>query len=157
VEAAAEPAKPKEKEKGKGKRSAARSAAKAAATEAPAAPGFSAEALGLPSGEEAVRAHLGSYRGAGKKTVDSLMERFGEGVFQALQERPDEVRELLGDRRAAGLLEQWEADYAERARIAAPVQTESPAPTKKGRSGGGAAKRGSGGGSARKRSSAKTP
>src|SRR5690606_21554126 len=45
-----------------------------------------------------------------QKTAESLYGEFGDRVFEALQNEPARVRELLGDRRAGTLLEQWEAD-----------------------------------------------
>ncbi len=78
---------------------------------APAAPpAFSAEALGLPVGAAEIQEYLGSYKGVGKKTVQSLTEAVGDDVFRVLEEDPDRVRQVLGDRRANGLLEQWAAD-----------------------------------------------
>ncbi|HEX8696028.1 MAG TPA: NYN domain-containing protein, partial [Longimicrobium sp.] len=77
---------------------------------APAPAGFDPEALGLPAGRAEVEAYLGTYKGVGKKTVEALVNAFGDRVFHALEETRDAVRELLGDRRATPLLEQWGAD-----------------------------------------------
>jgi len=96
---------------------------------APAA-GFDPEALGLPTDRAGVETHLGGYRGVGAATVRSLVNEFGDRVFHALQDGADAVRALLG-RRAAPLLEQWEADRdartAERAQAEPAPQAESPA------------------------------
>jgi uncharacterized protein (TIGR00288 family) len=101
----------------------------------PQAAAFSAEALDLPTQPAAIAAHLASYRGVGKKSAESLLERFEVDVYRALQERTDEVRELLG-RRADPLLEQWAQDRdlraAERRELAPAaaepeaVQTQGP-------------------------------
>src|SRR5690606_448044 len=65
----------------------------------------------LPKGREAVIGYFtSSYKGVGQKTAESLYGEFGDRVFEALQNEPARVRELLGDRRAGTLLEQWEAD-----------------------------------------------
>jgi len=91
--------------------SAAEEAPAPAEEPAPAAPpAFSAEALGLPGGASEIQEYLGSYKGVGKKTVQSLTEAVGDDVFRVLEEDPDRVRQVLGDRRANALLEQWAAD-----------------------------------------------
>jgi hypothetical protein len=77
--------------------------------------GFSAERLGLPREPAEISTYLTtSYKGVGKKTADSLLERFGPDLFRALQERPEEVKAVLDERRSAALLDQWKADYARR-------------------------------------------
>ena len=69
-----------------------------------------------------------SYKGIGKKTADALLERFGTAVFQALHERPEEVKAVLDERRATALLDQWKGDFARRTKTtASPPQTEAAA------------------------------
>jgi uncharacterized protein (TIGR00288 family) len=93
-------------------RSRARKTAVAAGA---AAPTFSAEALGLPADSSAISEYLStSYKGIGKKTAESLLDAFGGDLFRVMEEEPHRVRELLGDRRAGGLLEQWSTDVAGR-------------------------------------------
>lgn len=103
-----------------------RDAERAPATEAPqtgAPAAFDPASLGLPADRAGVEAHLSGYRGVGAATVRTLVDRFGDNVFQALEEDPDGIRNLLG-RRAGPLLEQWAADrdarIAERPAPAAP-------------------------------------
>jgi uncharacterized LabA/DUF88 family protein len=101
-------------------------AAEAPQPEAPAV--FDPASLGLPTDREGIQAHLTGYKGVGAATVRSLVDRFGDGVFQALQEDPDGIRTLLGHR-AGPLLDKWAADRD--ARIAArpaPEPAEEPAP-----------------------------
>jgi hypothetical protein len=94
---------------------AKRSRRGAAKRAAPVAAGFNAGALGLPSDAEAIMAHLASYKGVGRKSGETLVEAFGaDGVFAALQNDPDRVKELLGARRGEALLEAWGDDYAMR-------------------------------------------
>jgi uncharacterized protein (TIGR00288 family) len=103
-------------------------AAEAPQAETPAA--FDPATLGLPTDRAGVEAHLAGYKGVGAATVRSLVDRFGDGVFRALQEDPDGIRNLLGHR-AGPLLEKWAADrdarIAERPAPAAPP-AEEPAP-----------------------------
>lgn len=98
--------------------------------ETPAAPAaFDAASLGLPVDRAGIEAHLGRYRGVGAATVRTLVNEYGDRVFQVLQEDPDAVRSLLGHR-AGALLEQWTADHdaraAEVARAAAEAQASTP-------------------------------
>jgi hypothetical protein len=77
--------------------------------------GLDAQALGLPTdGDSIVRYMANRYRGVGEKTAEALVERFGEGVFEALRSDPDAVREVITPRRAEQVLEAWEADYERR-------------------------------------------
>lgn len=112
---------PKKKSRSRG-RPAARKAA------APAAP--AAALAGLPRDRDAVIAYLtNSYRGVGQKTAEALFDAFGDNTFEVLQSEPDRVREVLGERRASGLLEQWSADYERRSAAAEPA----PEPKKTGK------------------------
>jgi hypothetical protein len=112
------------------KRSRGRSRSKkATVTETAAAPAaFSAAALGLPEGNAAITDYLStSYKGIGKKTAESLLEAFGGELFRVMEEQPQRVREVLGDKRASGLLDQWSADVAGRR----PAVAESGRPPKR--------------------------
>jgi hypothetical protein len=111
----------------------------AAAAPAAAPAGFSAEALGLPQGAAEIEAYLTSaYKGVGKKTAEQLVASFGGDVFREMEENPGRVREVLGDRRANTLLEQWQADRAKRtpAEPAAEAQPAKPKPKPRARRGG---------------------
>jgi uncharacterized protein (TIGR00288 family) len=84
-------------------------------TAAAAPAGFSADALNLPSGRSAIENYLTrTYKGVGKKTVEPLLDAFGEDIFRVFAEEPQRVEELLGDKRAGMVLEQWAADYERR-------------------------------------------
>jgi hypothetical protein len=95
----------------------------------PTPPAFSAGVLGLPETPEEITGYLTTkYKGIGKKTVETLLGRFGVGVFAALQERPEDVRSALDERRGNALLEQWAADYAKRSAAVAPAPTPDAEP-----------------------------
>ncbi|MBA2669997.1 MAG: hypothetical protein H0U67_06470 [Gemmatimonadetes bacterium] len=109
--------------KGSRTRSRASKPAEPAASEV-VPPSFSAGALGLPTELPAIMDYLStSYKGVGKKTVESLNEAYGADLFRVLEEEPQRVRELLGDRRAGTLLDQWSQDVGGRrpAEAAAPA------------------------------------
>jgi uncharacterized protein (TIGR00288 family) len=77
--------------------------------------GRSAAELGLPRTREEITTYLSNeYKGVGPKTAETLLEKFGIDLFDALESRPAEVQAALGDRRAAALLEQWVDDRARR-------------------------------------------
>lgn len=100
---------------------------KAEAAAEPSVPAFSAEALGLPRERGEIESYITrGYRGVGKRTVAPLLDAFGEDVFRVFAEEPDRVREVLGERRAATVLEQWAADL-ERRRVSAPAPAAQPA------------------------------
>lgn len=114
--------------------------------------------LGLPQSTGDIRGYLAGYAGVGAKTADSLVDRFGEGVFEALQGQPGEVVKLLGERRARSVLDQWIADFDRRSADRAPkaAATEPAAtPAKKSRSGSGSTARKTRGSGGRKGSSTK--
>ncbi|MBA4160168.1 MAG: NYN domain-containing protein [Gemmatimonadetes bacterium] len=91
-----------------------------------AAASFSVEALGLPRDPDAITAYLtNSYKGVGKKTVESMIDAFGEDMFRVFAEEPNRLREVLGDRRAAIVLEQWVADFARRSDTSASAEEAS--------------------------------
>ncbi len=86
-----------------------------AAKETAAAPeAISAADLGLPQGRESIQAYLtNSYRGVGKKTAETLLDKLGDDVFTTLEKDPERVQKILG-KRADSLLEQWGADLKRR-------------------------------------------
>src|SRR5690606_27235352 len=81
---------------------------------APAAAAPSITDLGLPTTVEEIRTYLGGYAGVGARTAESLVDRFGDGVFEALQSQPEEVVKLLGERRARSVIDQWISDFDRR-------------------------------------------
>jgi uncharacterized protein (TIGR00288 family) len=87
----------------------------AATAVAPVSAAFPASALGLPETSDEITTYLTTkYKGIGKKTAETLLDRFGAGLFEAMQNRPEEVKKALDERRGGALLEQWAADYAKR-------------------------------------------
>jgi hypothetical protein len=63
--------------------------------------------------------HLLSWDGVGPRTVQSLVAAFGAaGVFRALQDQPERVREVLGGK-GARVLEAWHRDHVRRVRAQA--------------------------------------
>ncbi|HSJ30236.1 MAG TPA: NYN domain-containing protein [Longimicrobiales bacterium] len=89
---------------------------KPAAKKAAVTPGkggrTSIEGLGLPTDTGEIATYLTAYKGVGPKSVQSLIEAFGAArVFDALETKPDAVRDLLGAR-AETLLEAWADDIA---------------------------------------------
>jgi uncharacterized protein (TIGR00288 family) len=92
----------------------AKAARKVAAKKAEAAR-FDPSALGLPRGAGEIAAYLSAYKGVGPKSIQTLIESFGPSkVYDALQNRPEKVREALGSARGERLLEAWNADIAQR-------------------------------------------
>jgi uncharacterized protein (TIGR00288 family) len=80
-----------------------------------AEPLFSAEDLGLPTDPAEIEQYVTrNYRGVGKATARPLLDAFGSDVFRVLAEEPVRVRELLGDRRAGTVLDQWAEDLSKR-------------------------------------------
>jgi uncharacterized protein (TIGR00288 family) len=75
---------------------------------------FDAAALGLPRDPAEVVTYIATnYKGVGPKSVQALIENFGAGrVFEALETRPDDVREIMGAARGDRLLEAWSDDVA---------------------------------------------
>jgi uncharacterized protein (TIGR00288 family) len=117
-----------------------KTAAEKRAQEAAAEPQFSAAELGLPRDRDSIQAYLiNSYKGVGTKTAESLLDAFGDDVFRVLQEEPARVGEVLGDRRAGTVMENWTADLERRQEAAQPSPgeatpepaAEAEAPTKK--------------------------
>jgi uncharacterized protein (TIGR00288 family) len=74
-----------------------------------------AEALGLPTDRDAQIAYLtNSYKGIGEKTAETVVEAFGERLFEVLNNEPDRVRDLLPGSRGEQLLEAWDEDIERR-------------------------------------------
>jgi hypothetical protein len=128
AEKAAKPAKKSRGSRGRGKRAAEAVPEPVAEPEVPAAPRFDAAMLGLPIETEAMRTYLATaYKGVGQKTADTLMADFGQDAYRVLQEEPERVRAVLGDRRAGQLLEHWASDYARRTAEQQPEVAPGPA------------------------------
>jgi uncharacterized protein (TIGR00288 family) len=116
------------------KRAGEKESAAEAATEQPpvaepevqeqaAKPSFSAEALQLPTGRSKIENYLTrSYKGVGKKTVEPLLDAFEADIFRVFAEEPHRVEEVLGEKRAATVLEQWQADFERRRAEHAPPE-----------------------------------
>jgi uncharacterized protein (TIGR00288 family) len=101
------------------KKTAGAGAKKAAKTAAPAAR-LDTAALGLPRDAGDVATYIATtYKGIGPKSVEALMERFGASrVFDALENRPDQVRDVMGAARGDRLLAAWGKDVRARRRAA---------------------------------------
>jgi hypothetical protein len=77
--------------------------------------GIDAEALGLPTEPAAIVRYLTHrYRGVGEKTAESLVERFGPGLFRVLREDPDAISAAVSPKRAEQVLEAWKVDFERR-------------------------------------------
>ncbi|HSJ05294.1 MAG TPA: hypothetical protein VK936_01245, partial [Longimicrobiales bacterium] len=98
------------------KKAASGPAKKAAARGTPADGKFDPREFGLPVEAGDVASYIArTYKGVGPKSVQALLERFGAAhVFEALQTRPDDVREVMGPGRGERLLEAWSRDIGER-------------------------------------------
>jgi len=74
-----------------------------------------AEDLGLPTDRDAQVSYLtNSYKGIGEKTAETIVDAFGERVFEVLNAEPEKIRALLSPARADQLLEAWEEDIQRR-------------------------------------------
>ncbi|MBT8398144.1 MAG: NYN domain-containing protein [Gemmatimonadetes bacterium] len=72
-------------------------------------------ALGLPTDPPALIRYLtNSYKGVGSKTAERLVEEFGPGLFEVLQNEPERLGSVLRAGRLEQLLEGWKADLARR-------------------------------------------
>jgi len=92
-------------------------AAEAEVGTVPAASGekLDLEALGLPTSPNSmVRYLMNSYKGIGEKTAETLVEKFGPGLFEVLQNEPNRLEDVVSKGRIAQILEGWSADYARR-------------------------------------------
>ncbi len=73
------------------------------------------EALGLPTEPGSIKRYLTSrYKGVGERTAESLVEHFGDEVFEVLHSQPRRVADVLPEGRAAQLIEAWREDLARR-------------------------------------------
>lgn len=67
--------------------------------------------------------YLREYEGVGPKSVQALVDAFGPtGVFRALRDQPDRVKEIVGATRGERLLDAWHRDYQRRVRAQAKKQ-----------------------------------
>jgi hypothetical protein len=82
--------------------------------------------LGLPTDAGDIANYMASaYTGVGPKSVQSLIEKFGAArVFEALESKPDAVRDVMGAARGDRLLQAWSKDVA--ARRAGTTSTAAP-------------------------------
>ena len=85
---------------------------------------------GLPRDAEGVTRHISGYKGVGKRSAEQLVEAFGAtGVFRAMDNDPDRIRDVLGAKRAEALLDAWDADPARPIIVPEPAQPKAPAKT----------------------------
>ena len=71
--------------------------------------------LALPTEPDAIVRYLTHrYKGVGQKTAETLVERFGPGIFETLRDEPRAVASVIPQGRAEQLLEAWRADYERR-------------------------------------------
>jgi len=71
--------------------------------------------LGLPSDPEAILRYLTHrYRGVGQKTAETLVEHFGDRLFETLLNEPEAIERVIPTGRAEQVLEAWRADYERR-------------------------------------------
>jgi hypothetical protein len=72
--------------------------------------------LGLPTDAGEIASYMvNAYTGVGPKSVQSLIEKFGASrVFEALESKPDAVRDVMGAARGDRLLQAWSRDVAAR-------------------------------------------
>jgi uncharacterized protein (TIGR00288 family) len=153
---AGEPAAPRKRRRGgRGSRGGDRAESEAVTPSGP--PAFDAARLGLPTDRAEIAQYISrSYKGVGARTVEPLIDAFGEDVFRVLAEQPERVRELLGERRASLVIGQWSEDLSSRlesapseqpaadpepapvaeAEVAEEPATAEPAPRSRGRRGG---------------------
>jgi ribonuclease E len=97
---------------------AAAGGSRKAAKTAQASGRFDPTALGLPRSAGDVATYIATtYSGIGPKSVEALIQRFGGSrVFDALENRPDQVREVMGSARGDRLLAAWAKDVRARRR-----------------------------------------
>ena len=85
------------------------------------------EALGLPTDAEAqIRYLTNSYRGIGRKTAESLVERFGKELFSVLEYNPKRLDDVVPPGRAEQVLAAWRADFERRRGRGAPASSSPP-------------------------------
>jgi hypothetical protein len=97
--------------------------------------GSVADRLGLPTDLAGVSSHIATnYRGVGPKSVQTLIDTFGAArIFDALENQPDRVREVLGAARGERLLEAWREDVNKREPAEADVAKKSAGRGRRGR------------------------
>ncbi len=82
---------------------------------APSGEKLDLESLGLPTSPDSmVRYLMNSYKGIGQKTAETLVEKFGPGLFEVLQNEPHRLEDVVAKGRIAQILEGWSADLARR-------------------------------------------
>ena len=71
--------------------------------------------LGLPTDGPALVQYLtNSYKGVGRKTAERLVEVFGAGLFEVLQQEPERLGSVIKANRVDQLLQGWKADLGRR-------------------------------------------
>ncbi len=76
--------------------------------------GAGLEGLGLPTEPGSIVRYLTHrYRGVGQKTAETLVERFGAGVFATMHDNPEAIARAV-PRRADQVLDAWRSDYQRR-------------------------------------------
>ena len=71
--------------------------------------------LALPTDPDAIVRYLTHrYKGVGQKTAETLVDRFGPGIFKTLRDEPQTVASVVPQGRAEQVLEAWRADYERR-------------------------------------------
>jgi uncharacterized protein (TIGR00288 family) len=114
------PARPAAEAKTETPKKTAGGGAKKAAKTAASPARLDTAALGLPRDAGDVATYIATtYKGIGPKSVEALIERFGASrVFDALENRPDQVRDVMGAARGDRLLAAWGKDVRARRRAA---------------------------------------
>jgi uncharacterized protein (TIGR00288 family) len=73
------------------------------------------DSLGLPSDPDAIVRYLTHrYKGVGDKTAETLVARFGSGLFGTLRDDPAAISAAVPPARAEQVLDAWRADYERR-------------------------------------------
>ena len=73
------------------------------------------EGLGLPTDPGAIVRYLTHrYKGVGQKTAETLVEKFGAGLFATMHNDADAIVRAIPAKRAEQLLEAWRSDYERR-------------------------------------------
>jgi uncharacterized protein (TIGR00288 family) len=73
------------------------------------------QALGLPSEAGAITRYMSNrYKGVGAKTAEALVDAFGVGVFQVMNDSPERIRDAVPGARGEKVLEAWAEDYSRR-------------------------------------------
>jgi hypothetical protein len=73
------------------------------------------EGLGLPTDSGAMVRYLTHrYKGVGAKTAETLVEKFGAGLFATMHTNPDAILDAVPSHRGEQVLDAWRSDYARR-------------------------------------------